>query len=160
MRGVKQPPDKALALRRESKRRWNRAHRETLNEAGRRWCKRHPEIRREAMKRWEEKYPEKRRKIRRKWQKKHRRMIRQAVFNHYGRVCKLCGETDFSKLEIDHVYENGKEHRKKSGLGGHSFYYWLVKNNFPDGFQTLCGKCNKRKSVQHRKEVSKVGRGS
>jgi len=34
----------------------------------------------------------------------------------------------------------GGKHRKE--LGNKSIYKWLVQNNFPSGFQTLCYNCN------------------
>ena len=41
---------------------------------------------------------------------------------------------------IDHINGKGTEHRKKIGF---NIYPWLVKNNFPEGFQTLCCNCSK-----------------
>jgi hypothetical protein len=46
-------------------------------------------------------------------------------------------------LEIDHVLGNGKEHREELNIVfGEQFYRWLVRNNFPDDYQTLCSSCN------------------
>lgn len=72
---------------------------------------------------------------------------RQQVFDHYGWTCACCDTAE--RLTIDHVNGGGTEHRKEIGLkndaGGDKFYRWLVKNNFPEGFQTLCGPCNSSK---------------
>jgi hypothetical protein len=65
--------------------------------------------------------------------------VKQAVFDHYGRVCACCGETNLGFLTIDHVESDGAAHRKNLNL---SLYHWLAKHNFPDGFQTLCYNCN------------------
>ena len=65
---------------------------------------------------------------------------RKAVFDHYGWSCACCGTTE--NLAIDHVNGDGREHR--TVIGNH-IYPWLVKNNFPDGFQTLCLSCNASK---------------
>jgi hypothetical protein len=59
--------------------------------------------------------------------------------NHYGEICKCCGETIFEFLEIDHIDGGGNQHRKE--IGSH-YYDWIIKNNFPDILQTLCAKCN------------------
>ena len=70
------------------------------------------------------------------------------VLAHYGRVCACCGSTD--DLGTDHVNGGGKAHRKAlfgQDPGGHSFRYWswLINQGFPDGFQTLCRRCNRSK---------------
>ena len=61
----------------------------------------------------------------------------------YGRddkpVCVRCGFDDIRALCIDHIENDGKEHRK--WVGKH-IYKWLIDNNFPAGFQTLCMNCN------------------
>lgn len=70
---------------------------------------------------------------------------RNLVFGHYGKKCACCG--NIKRLEIDHVEGNGIEHRKsESLLNGSSFYTWLIKNDFPTGYQTLCRSCNASKS--------------
>jgi hypothetical protein len=63
------------------------------------------------------------------------------VFGHYGRSCACCGTAE--NLTIDHVLGGGRAHLKGLGLGGgDGFYRWLIGNDFPAGFQTLCGPCN------------------
>lgn len=44
-------------------------------------------------------------------------------------------------LTIDHISGQGAEHRKKVGRGD-NLYRWLIRMNFPQGFQTLCFNCN------------------
>ena len=69
---------------------------------------------------------------------------RQIVFDHYGRACKCCGEATPEFLTIDHIGGWGKDHRMPSGrkYNGASLYRWLIQNNFPSGFRTLCFNCN------------------
>jgi len=68
--------------------------------------------------------------------------LRMAVYAAYGGPkCNCCGENEIRFLSMDHIDNNGGEHRKeipstKSLLG------WLKKNNFPTGFQVLCMQCN------------------
>jgi hypothetical protein len=45
-------------------------------------------------------------------------------------------------LTVDHINNDGAEHRRKIGAGICSLYWWLKKNHFPDGFQILCYNCN------------------
>ena len=67
--------------------------------------------------------------------------IREKILDHYGRFCACCGETELKFLTIDHINNDGATHRKKVGHGA-GFYRWLINNNFPEGFQTLCWNCN------------------
>lgn len=60
--------------------------------------------------------------------------------------CICCGEREIKFLAIDHMGGMGNKHRKEIGLyGGSSFCKWLIKNNFPPGFQVLCHNCNMAK---------------
>ena len=74
------------------------------------------------------------------WQDKNRNL----VFDHYGRTCICCGESEFRFLTIDHINNDGATHRK--AIGG-NLYSWLIKNQFPDGFQVLCFNCNHGKHL-------------
>lgn len=76
--------------------------------------------------------------------KKFRSRIKEIVLNHYSNntlKCQCCGEDDYHGLTIDHINNDGTEHRKEVGTGN-GLYKWLIKNNFPGGFQVLCWNCN------------------
>jgi hypothetical protein len=77
--------------------------------------------------------------------------LRTQVFAHYGTSCACCGRTD--NLSIDHVNGDGKQHREeifgRQG-GGVEFWYWLITQNFPEGYQTLCRPCNTSKATGER----------
>lgn len=66
------------------------------------------------------------------------------IFAAYGGyVCKCCGELEKSFLSVDHINNNAQQ-MIRDGLhkrGSASFYNWLIKNNFPKGFQILCMNC-------------------
>lgn len=83
--------------------------------------------------------------------------LKYLVFEHYGFQCEICGESDFSQLSIDHINNDGSQHRKELSMngGGLNIYSWLIRNNFPPGFQTLCIKCNHKKWVEF-KDQSKL----
>uniref|UniRef100_A0A6H1ZII1 Uncharacterized protein n=1 Tax=viral metagenome TaxID=1070528 RepID=A0A6H1ZII1_9ZZZZ len=71
------------------------------------------------------------------------------VLAYYGGgkvACVSCGFSDIRALSIDHVNGNGCEHRKEVGNGIH-LYNWLVKNNYPEGYQTFCMNCQFIKRV-------------
>jgi hypothetical protein len=75
----------------------------------------------------------------------HYRKVRSAVIEHYGGVCRCCGESQREFLCIDHVNNNGYQHRreiKATRIAG-----WLKRNNYPDGFQVLCANCNLGKRI-------------
>ena len=77
---------------------------------------------------------------------------RNKVFDHYGWICKCCGENNSEFLTIDHINNNGAEHRKEKAGSGSNIYRWLIKNNFPEGFQTLCYNCNCAKQFRGKGE--------
>jgi hypothetical protein len=64
------------------------------------------------------------------------------AISHYGGACVCCGEGRLVFLSIDHIFGDGKAHRKKIGGGGPRLYQWLKKNNYPSGFRALCMNCN------------------
>ncbi len=69
-----------------------------------------------------------------------RRTRKAAVLAAYGGACECCGETRDAFLTIDHVRNDGAEHRRS--LNG-SIYPWLLRNNCPrDGYRLLCMNCN------------------
>ena len=81
---------------------------------------------------------------------KHRRLLkdREAALTHYGARCSYCGEYIEPFLTIDHMNNDGAEHRRKlraGGHGGHEPCAWLRKNGYPVGFQILCFNCNAAK---------------
>lgn len=82
--------------------------------------------------------------------------LKLEVLKEYGNECVCCQEDKIEFLTIDHVDGTGAEHRKSLGLdygrdrgtGGHNFYRWLKKNNYPrDNFQILCFNCNAAKHM-------------
>lgn len=65
---------------------------------------------------------------------------RALVISHYGSQCACCGESQDVFLALDHIDGGGNKHRKE--LKSKSLWDWIIKNNFPDGFQVLCHNCN------------------
>jgi hypothetical protein len=65
------------------------------------------------------------------------------VYSNGQPKCACCGETEIAFLTIDHINGGGRRHVAKKGVGGGiGLYRWLIRNNFPDGFQVLCMNCN------------------
>ncbi len=61
-------------------------------------------------------------------------------------------------LQIDHIENDGNEHRKIIGHAAHQLWHWLKKNGFPPGFQILCANCNMHKSIQFMRRDTKHSR--
>ncbi len=82
-----------------------------------------------------------------------RNELRIETFTRYGPDQKLqcswigCDVTDPDMLVLDHINDDGAQQRKNGCGRGWNFYRWLKKQNFPDGYQTLC--CNHN----HKKEL-------
>ncbi len=69
---------------------------------------------------------------------------KRIVLTHYGNgkcACVNCGFDDLRALSIDHIDGHGAEHRRRNNIKGVEFYKWLIKNNYPEGYQTLCMNC-------------------
>lgn len=69
--------------------------------------------------------------------------IKDLVFEHYGKKCSCCGFDDMRALSIDHTNQDGAEHRKNvlKSTSSDKLYRWLVANDFPKEFRTLCYNC-------------------
>lgn len=68
-------------------------------------------------------------------------------------TCRWCGHGDIDVLTIDHIHGGGGKHRRELGFyGGGRFYTWLIKRDYPEGYQVLCFNCNwKKKTLDWRK---------
>lgn len=79
-------------------------------------------------------------------------LLKEAVLKHYGNgilACVKCGYSDIDCLTIDHI-NNDAHHRQNNGrVGGTTLYRKLRKQNYPQGFQTLCINCNFKKSLEN-----------
>ncbi len=61
--------------------------------------------------------------------------------------CSCCNESIYEFLTIDHISNNGGEHRKS--IRKKYIYQWLIENNFPSGFRVLCMNCNWGRMINH-----------
>ena len=80
----------------------------------------------------------------RKKTKERRKKIKFEVLSFYSNndiKCTCCKENNYMFMSIDHINGGGTKHRKKIG-GGATFYSWLKRNGFPEGYQVLCFNCN------------------
>ncbi len=78
--------------------------------------------------------------------------LKVEIFNRYSDgspKCARCGTDELRFLCLDHVKEDGKEHRKQVG---DNVYRWVKRNDFPQGFQVLCHNCNLRKHLESKEQ--------
>jgi hypothetical protein len=84
---------------------------------------------------------------------------KEAVVNMYTNgeaTCRHCGHGDLDVLCIDHIANNGAQHRKAVGYGS-SFIRWLITHDYPAGFQVLCANCNLKKELLRRRTKKAAG---
>jgi hypothetical protein len=90
--------------------------------------------------------PEKAKALRRVGMVTIRARAKKQVFDHYGWVCACPGCNRAKRLCIDHIDGNGREHLASLGIHyGGDFWRWLIREGFPEGYQTLCARCNTAK---------------
>jgi len=83
--------------------------------------------------------------------KKAKATRKAKVFDHYGRSCSICGFSDMRALTIDHMGQDGSDHKTPSGkrIRGFLLYRWLIRHGFPKGFRTLCCNCQSIIYAEH-----------
>lgn len=86
-----------------------------------------------------------------KYGREQRKRIKVEILTYYSNgelACVQCGESRLAALSIDHLNNNGAEEKRRLGGAGLTTYYWLRRNNFPEGYQTLCMNCQFVKKEQ------------
>jgi hypothetical protein len=85
--------------------------------------------------------------------------VKSEVLAHYspngvlGCSWENCGITDSDVLTLDHINNDGADARKYTKIGSGSCSYWfLKKNGYPDGYQTLCWNHQWKKRISILKE--------
>lgn len=85
-------------------------------------------------------------------QREYRERLKGIVFDHYGRKCACCGETEELFLTLGHINGDGAAHRHRvnggvrgsSRAGGMSgrMYLDIIRREFPTDIRTECINCN------------------
>lgn len=94
--------------------------------------------------------------------------FKEIVVAHYSNNTMACANpynqhkepyTDMRALSIDHINGGGGKQRKElfanRKLAGTHFYKWLIRNNYPIGFQVLCMNCQFVKRYENNELVRK-----
>ena len=134
-------------MRSESHKAWALAHHDKIRLDNRAWKKAHPEQTKASKRAWKRRFSAK---------------TKLDVLSHYGPEGKLqcswpdCPVTDVDMLSIDHIANDGAEHRRKHGgrghYGGYMMYRDLQRQGYPEGFQTLCHNHQWKKQLMLRTE--------
>src|SRR4030067_1212344 len=81
--------------------------------------------------------------------RKERENLKIDILSHYSGnkiCCAYCGFDDNRALQLDHINNNGAEERIKlfgnRTYAGTTFYRWVRRQNYPEGYQVLCANCN------------------
>lgn len=95
------------------------------------------------------------------WHNNRNALLKTKILSYYSianyPVCAHCGITDIDLLTIDHINNDGKQHREVVGEGSH-LYNWLRRNDYPDGFQVLCFNCNRKKETLRRRNEKNLNK--
>lgn len=78
--------------------------------------------------------------------KKHQHKLRMTVLNHYsdGKLeCACCGENHIEFLQLHHINGDGRaERRSLNSNSSTALFRKIIKDNYPERYQILCGNCN------------------
>lgn len=82
--------------------------------------------------------------------KRHREDLRLLILRHYSNGTYTCSGwdgngcsshcDDIRALSLDHINAGGRQERLKFN-NHYRLYAWLIKNNYPSGYQVLCMNC-------------------
>lgn len=151
---------------REASRRWKERNPERTREIDLKSYYRHRDKNMAQMRAYRKEHREEYRQNSRQYYAKHRKDFAQRSREVRGKLkletmtyyslgdtpyCASCGITDIDVLCLDHINNDGAEHRKLAGRAGTVTYGWLKKRGYPDGFQVLCANCNLKKLITVRR---------
>lgn len=92
----------------------------------------------------------------------YRKRERERCLQAYGNKCVCCGESEQAFLCIDHVNDDGNEHRR-SATGGNKvgggmwIYREARREGYPSKYQLLCWNCNYAKRLPEGCPHKRVG---
>jgi len=147
--------EKRLAYRRK----WYRDNREKARVGQKKWYERqkeNPEFL-ENKRRQGRLYYKKTRNQQLLRERIRRDLIKRSVLQHYSPElkCVMCGNSDIRVLSIDHIHGGGSNHCRNLRSQGTTLYRWLIKNDYPEGYQVLCMNCNVIKAHENHEYVGK-----
>jgi hypothetical protein len=126
----------------ESQKKYYHSNKEARLKNSQKWIKENP-------KRYQKRSQEYRDSHKKQFQKRNfdRRLL---VLNYYSKVlsksnipiCMNCGLNGIEFLHIDHIEGIKNKEEVKHIRAGSNLINYLIRENFPKGYQVLCGNCN------------------
>jgi hypothetical protein len=102
-------------------------------------------------------------RVRRYERERMRRLVERThklVIDHYSNGtmrCSACGIQDMRVLSIDHISGAGNKHRREINVSsGWKFGRWLIRENYPEGYQVLCMNCQFIKRVANHETKPRI----
>jgi hypothetical protein len=99
-----------------------------------------------SKKKWRRTHPKQAAALSRRSQRVYYEKLKKKIYDHYGRMCACCGETEPFFLTIGHVNGDGAAHRAALGFtrggGSMAVYRDIVRRAYPDSFRVECDNCN------------------
>lgn len=140
-----------------------RQEKERANARHRAWVARNRDHVNAYNREWNRKQDDEYRERKRSYNRDLARDVQRQAIAAYGGFCACCGETEPKFLQLDHVNNDGAEHRRQ--INGVKLATWLRQQDYPDGFQVLCANCNFAKHTNggtcpHQERVAEVLRVS
>lgn len=91
----------------------------------------------------------------------YRERTKAEIIKHYSNgdmCCAFCGFNNIDGLCLDHINNNGAEHRKSAGIAGRNSagtntYEAVKRDGLPDGLQVLCANCNLIKEMERKRAL-------
>lgn len=132
---------------------WRENHREQYNETAREW------IRNNRKRLYDPSTLDGRSRLDKENERKRElaQLRKIEVLTHYGNgelrcVWSECNIIDVDMLTLDHVNNDGAEHRKQLGHNKVGHLYRLLKNaGYPEGYQTLCWNHQLKKEFERKR---------
>ena len=81
-----------------------------------------------------------------KWQRERNAALRAELLEAYGKKCNCCGERERIFLDLDHINNDGAEHRRELGNGTQVMLALKAQGWPKDRYQLLCCNCNQGKA--------------
>jgi len=136
--------------------------REYYNAKHQEWRARHLDHVNAYNREWEKTRDDEHKDKRRKYKRDLARKAHRDAIDAYGGFCACCGETEPKFLQLDHMNNDGAEHRRQ--IKGVRLGPWLRRRGYPEGFQVLCANCNFAKHTNggmcpHQEKVEQCLRG-
>lgn len=117
---------------------YRREHKEYFRKYNERYRKEHKEKLRRQKHRWYLNHKKEQARLKRINDAK----IREKVYKHYGNRCACCGERNSGFFTLDHIKNDGGEHRRQLGGSSMTLYRWVIQQRYPKSLRLLCYNCN------------------